>query len=127
MDCPHCKEPMIVVELNEVEIDYCHECNGIWLDAGELELLMENSEEKKKMLDSFKPASHTGEKKYKCPRCRKRMEKVNVGIEEHVLLDRCKRGHGLWFDKGELPKIIEMGSKESDNKVIGLLREMFAG
>ena len=44
MDCPVCKnEPMIVLELNDVEIDYCLSCKGIWLDTGELELLLESS------------------------------------------------------------------------------------
>ena len=63
MNCPHCKEPMIILELNEVEIDYCHDCSGIWLDAGELDLLLENTEGKEKMLSSFKLAEKTGEKK----------------------------------------------------------------
>jgi len=31
---------MIVVEYHEVELDYCHSCKGVWLDSGELELLM---------------------------------------------------------------------------------------
>jgi Zn-finger nucleic acid-binding protein len=125
MNCPHCKEPMIVVELNEVEIDYCHECAGIWLDAGELELLIEDSDEKEKMIKSFTQAKQSREKKYKCPRCRKKMEKVFVGEKEDVLIDRCRFGHGLWFDKGELPQIIEIGSGKEENKVISLLKDMF--
>ncbi len=40
MDCPVCKNAMITLELQEVEIDYCIDCGGIWLDAGELELLL---------------------------------------------------------------------------------------
>ena len=39
MDCPACKEAMITLELEEVEIDYCPDCGGIWLDAGELGVL----------------------------------------------------------------------------------------
>ena len=41
MDCPVCKNAMITLELEEVEIDYCTDCGGIWLDSGELELLLE--------------------------------------------------------------------------------------
>ena len=41
MDCPVCKDSaMIVLEMDEVEVDYCTECEGIWLDAGELEILL---------------------------------------------------------------------------------------
>jgi Zn-finger nucleic acid-binding protein len=39
MICPSCKNQLIILEFNKVEIDYCPECSGIWLDSGELELL----------------------------------------------------------------------------------------
>lgn len=59
MDCPVCKEPMIVLELNEVEIDYCSSCRGIWLDAGELALLLEDTEKKDRLLSSFRIVSES--------------------------------------------------------------------
>jgi len=34
MICPVCKKPMLVLELQQIEIDYCQECGGIWLDEG---------------------------------------------------------------------------------------------
>ena len=37
---------MVILELNEVEIDFCTGCNGIWLDSGELDLLLEDAEER---------------------------------------------------------------------------------
>ena len=37
--CPACKEPMVVFELDGVEIDRCLRCAGTWLDAGEIEQL----------------------------------------------------------------------------------------
>jgi Zn-finger nucleic acid-binding protein len=40
MDCPVCQDAMITLELSDVENDYCTDCGGIWLDAGELELLL---------------------------------------------------------------------------------------
>jgi len=54
MDCPVCKNAMITLELQEVEIDYCTDCGGIWLDAGELELLLGEPEKAKQLLGSFK-------------------------------------------------------------------------
>ena len=67
MDCPVCREPMIVLELNQVEVDFCLACEGIWLDAGELELLLENREEKEAVLNSFQADKAATEKKRKCP------------------------------------------------------------
>lgn len=44
MNCPHCKEPRLVIsERQGIEIDYCPECRGIWLDRGELDKLLERA------------------------------------------------------------------------------------
>lgn len=50
MICPVCKEPMVVLELDQVEIDHCINCGGIWFDAGELELLLETEKERTRFL-----------------------------------------------------------------------------
>jgi Zn-finger nucleic acid-binding protein len=124
MLCPVCKESMVVLELNEIEIDFCSGCNGIWLDAGELELMFETDSQRQKLIDSLYEDHDHHEKKYKCPICSKKMVKVHVGDKKEILIDKCKKDHGLWFDKGELKTVIEFGSEE-DNKVINLLKEMF--
>lgn len=37
MHCPKCGAPLKARSFQKIEIDQCTECNGIWLDAGELE------------------------------------------------------------------------------------------
>lgn len=37
--CPKCDGTLVEHAFEGVEIDRCNKCNGIWLDAGELELL----------------------------------------------------------------------------------------
>jgi len=125
MNCPVCREPMVVLELDEVEIDHCLECGGIWLDEGELELLLESTEEKKEILTSFQIAENISETARRCPICLKKMNKVWCGRKERVLIDKCPRNHGLWFDRGELYQVIEMGTIDKNNKVLMLLKEMF--
>jgi Zn-finger nucleic acid-binding protein len=126
MDCPVCKNAMITLELRDVEIDYCTGCNGIWLDAGELELLLGEPEKAKKLLDSFKIDSSSTEKIRKCPICRKKMQKVIVGTSKPTLLiDKCRKADGLWFDKGELKDILERANLDKDNKIQKLLTDMF--
>ena len=45
MKCPVCKDvTLLMTEKKGVEIDYCPECRGIWLDRGELEKLIEKEE-----------------------------------------------------------------------------------
>ncbi|MFC1554768.1 zf-TFIIB domain-containing protein [candidate division KSB1 bacterium] len=127
MDCPVCKEPMVVLELNEVEIDFCYSCRGKWLDAGELELLIEESEDKDELLKSFQIDKGSKEKIRKCPICLKKMNKITCGTDNKILIDKCKKDHGIWFDEGELHDIIKMGSFDKDNKVLDLLKDIFGG
>ncbi len=125
MDCPVCKKAMLVLELQQIEIDFCQQCSGIWLDSGELELLLDDSVEKKKLLDSFAVDANNAEKPRRCPKCSKKMNKVFVGDGKKVLVDKCKKDHGIWFDNGELHDVVELGSIDKHNKIIELLNDMF--
>jgi Zn-finger nucleic acid-binding protein len=119
---------MIVLELAEVEVDYCTDCGGIWLDAGELELLLGNSQQTKQLLDSFKIDSSCTEKRRKCPICLKKMQKIVVGPSTPpLLIDKCARGDGLWFDHGELQNILDEAKLDKDNKIKKLLADIFPG
>ena len=44
MQCPTCKEVQLVMsERKGVEIDYCPQCRGVWLDRGELDKIIERA------------------------------------------------------------------------------------
>ena len=44
MRCPTCTETALVMsERQGVEIDYCPQCRGVWLDRGELDKLIERA------------------------------------------------------------------------------------
>lgn len=46
MKCPVCKDvTLLMSEKKGIEIDYCPECRGIWLDRGELEKLIQKENE----------------------------------------------------------------------------------
>ena len=52
MHCPHCPNTTLVIsERSGIEIDYCPQCRGVWLDRGELDKLIERS------LPAMPPAS----------------------------------------------------------------------
>ena len=126
MDCPVCKNAMITLELEDVEIDYCTDCGGIWLDAGELELLLGEPGKAKHLIHSFKVDHGGTERVRKCPICDKKMQKIVVGSAAPALLiDKCRRGDGLWFDKGELHEIFDTAELDKDSKIQTLLKDMF--
>lgn len=44
MQCPVCKtQALQMSERQGIEIDYCPQCRGVWLDRGELDKIIERS------------------------------------------------------------------------------------
>ncbi|WP_312790430.1 zf-TFIIB domain-containing protein [Sphingobacterium sp.] len=43
MKCPNCNETLLMTERHRIEIDYCPNCRGVWLDKGELDKLLEQA------------------------------------------------------------------------------------
>ncbi|MFC2083556.1 zf-TFIIB domain-containing protein [Bacteroidota bacterium] len=39
MRCPKCGMKLIEIDYRGIEVDKCSSCEGVWLDAGELELV----------------------------------------------------------------------------------------
>ena len=96
MKCPVCRVPMYVVEFEKIELDLCPDCRGIWFDHGELDLLL-GAPDAQPLVDAV-----TDETSRRCPLCRHKMNKVNIGPGRRVLIDSCPARCGLWFDKDEL-------------------------
>ncbi len=167
MNCPVCRDPMVVLEWDRVEIDHCPSCNGTWLDRGELELLLESNEEKNQILSSFQKCTlapnvlstslrafaralfgmsltlisesvreerdvllrkreQQNQKSRKCPICLKKMEQIICGGSREVQIDRCVKGHGFWFDVGELEAILKTGFFVHGSKVSNWLSNIFS-
>jgi Zn-finger nucleic acid-binding protein len=135
VDCPTCKGVVIIVEHERIELDYCIECHGVWFDAGELDLLLDRL-----ALDGAAftmeeiislPEKQVAEKKRACPVCRKKMKKVIIGSDPEVLIDICQRGHGIWFDGGELSQVIRqlinkgVPPTDKQGRILSFLEEAF--
>jgi len=43
MKCPTDGATLVLTDRSGVEIDYCPECRGVWLDRGELDKIIERS------------------------------------------------------------------------------------
>lgn len=41
MHCPACQTELKMADRQGVEIDYCPQCRGVWLDRGELDKIIE--------------------------------------------------------------------------------------
>lgn len=77
MKCPVCDVELQMADRQGVEIDYCPQCRGIWLDRGELDKLIERSADyetqkpqpapfKRKHGEQFYPdAGHDDDERYR--------------------------------------------------------------
>ena len=44
MNCPACQSvTLVMTERQGIEIDYCPQCRGVWLDRGELDKIIDRS------------------------------------------------------------------------------------
>lgn len=43
MQCPNDQATLVMSERSGIEIDYCPECRGVWLDRGELDKIVERA------------------------------------------------------------------------------------
>ena len=43
MQCPTCNVALVMSDRNGIEIDYCPQCRGVWLDRGELDKIIERA------------------------------------------------------------------------------------
>ena len=122
--CPVCHQPMLAYQFHGVEIDRCPECAGTWLDSGEFETMLDlagiGAGEMSRALARAAGRRHG---RRRCPRCHARLREVAVGGVPAVIIDRCRRGHGFWFDRGEMEAVVERCADGDE----GAVARFFAG
>ncbi len=102
MRCPKCRSDMEQIEYQQTEVDRCTTCNGIWFDAGELELL--SNPEAAAAIDTGRAGQgrrYNVIDQYRCPRCGGEMEKRVDSEQRHIWYETCADCGGSFFDAGE--------------------------
>jgi Zn-finger nucleic acid-binding protein len=113
MNCPRCNTAFETTVYEGVEIDKCNQCNGTWLDEGEIVKIVQTKEETfdPKLIRETLTQGFTGIPKNEqqtvvhCPKCQSDMKAINYDYSSGVILDRCLECHGLWLDGSELEKV----------------------
>lgn len=123
MNCPACGTPLVALEYDELEVDHCLGCGGLWLDAGELEFLYGDAAAAATFLaedDGSRPVRSAR----RCPRCGRRMEERRTAGDEAGTVERCGRGHGLWLDRDERAALLRGLSARDGNPLARDLRRL---
>lgn len=112
MNCPKCQSQLLARETQDaIEIDRCPRCHGIWLDALELERLVEVMPSSLISDDArFRRETHDEASRINCPNCKGTyLIKLNSRLRPGVILDSCTVCFGNWLDAGELSRLTESG------------------
>ncbi|MBD3387941.1 MAG: hypothetical protein GF416_02730 [Candidatus Altiarchaeales archaeon] len=93
MKCPKDGCEMKEKTEDDIKVDECPECDGVWLDWGELQRATDNRVTEYEV-------NYRGKSGRNCPRCGNRMRKGDL---HSVIVEECECG--LFFDKGEIRQI----------------------
>lgn len=126
--CPKCDMALFILNFQDVQVDFCHQCRGFWMDAGDLEKLVcqIGASPQDPLLQFQKQAGQVPPgRKHLCPRCDRSLHEITP--HPGLTLDRCPSGHGLWFDADELNQLlmmfpIESGAAKTTDYLKGLFR-----
>lgn len=114
LPCPNCNQPMKPVRIGATPMQQCAECGGSWVTTETFTALCTDKEARSAVSSSFTfntgapPVAppRLGDVRYRrCASCQHLMNRVNFGRVSGVVIDLCK-GHGVWFDPGELQRIL---------------------
>jgi len=123
--CPQCGEPMLTFEIEAIEIDRCEKCKGIWLDSGEIEYIAGEAGARKDSLhEAIENAVPIRKSTRKCPRCGKKLQEIEVKTGSlPIILDKCPKGDGIFFDRGEVKKVVAAFTQDEKGAVANFFKE----
>lgn len=102
MNCPKCVSPFNEIAIENVALDFCPGCKGIWFDKDEMAFVTELKNDlpnPQAERTAGRPTAHP------CPRCHIKLEELKFIPLHDLLVDRCPSCHGIWLDNGELQKV----------------------
>ena len=106
MNCPKCNsETLSEFFVEEVAVDRCSACDGIWFDAQELGRLLAEDARQVASLRRGGGNELAEGKKGRCPRDGADLMRVYSAVERTVVIDACPECRGIWLDGGEFEKL----------------------
>ncbi len=109
MDCPRCRQPLVVQQAPRLVMNCCFSCGGLFLDGAASQ----------RVVDALDPnAMHAASELSRqarapvvatdatipCPQCARALERMPIPAAG-VTVDVC-REHGVWFDRDELQRVV---------------------
>lgn len=119
MNCPRCNSNLSTTEIQNITIEMCPSCDGLWLDKFEITKILNcesdsiKSSEIAAALEKDKNINNTENKSIKCPACSSEMTNTSYMFNNNINVDLCPKCFGIWLDDGELKEIINHMNNKS--------------
>jgi len=94
--CPYCSVLISPFWMDDIEVNICQSCNGIWFDRGELSQSLGIDIPGAKGFDGTINGELT---EYVCPACESELCERQLGSFHEVLYLECPECNGAWLDK----------------------------
>lgn len=125
MECPGCQAMMNSERYEELPIQHCPTCGGVWMTDNTLILITRRREQQidPKVLEDVvsRPGLYNApdydrndNRDLTCPRCQSELKLANYGYSSGILVDTCPAGCGLFLDDRELEMIQAWVEKYDD-------------
>ena len=119
MQCPCCSVELNEKMLNDVQVDECHTCKGMWFEDDELRKAKDAADKDLNWMD-FEIFKHsdkfkTEPRKLPCPQCGKTLIAINYG-DTRVQINYCPECKGTWLEKNEFGDIVDALGEELISK-----------
>ncbi len=109
LECPTCNARLRGFGGGSGTLAECGACGGQFVEHALLADLLERREHFRTVPRALPARRNPAEEPVRylaCPACRTRMNRNNFGGTSGIVVDTCPH-HGVWFDAGELPRILE--------------------
>lgn len=110
MQCPTCGDQPLHASMTQqgVEVDHCQQCHGVWLDKGEIFFFTKRPKE---LAEAFQKAQKSAKSSPRLsPKTGKAMQEI-VFLDGKLVLDVCPETEGIWFDEGEIERLVSADPK----------------
>ena len=121
MQCPKCGGTLETQTYGQITVRRCTQCHGLWCMPETL-LALKEEYMAEVVIDSGDPSvgrKYNRVEDIDCPECGSVMKKSSDARQVHVWYEECPRGHGMFFDAGELT---DLKFETLLDKVRGLLK-----
>ncbi|MFT3776283.1 MAG: zf-TFIIB domain-containing protein [Minicystis sp.] len=104
MRCVKCEGKLVMVRVDDVDVDQCDRCGGIWFDAHELERVLRRKRgHLTALIKHGTPRPGDDDRRGHCPRCGGDGYLVQLASPtSRIHIDTCAICGGKWLDGGEL-------------------------